>query len=241
MATGIVKWYNDAKGFGFAIDDETKELVLIKKENISNDPKVVFEFESVSYDTEAGEKGPVALNVVTTRKQDMSFYDHEFKTLNGEHYHMSKYSGRVTLVVNTASHCGLTPQYKELEELYQKYKLQGFSVLAFPSNNFAKQEFETNEEISTFCETQYNVTFPVFEKTNVVVADKSDLETVLPTEERPVNSFFKVLAEKTGAPPLWNFHKYLINKTGTEVLSFDIRISPLAEEIQNEIKRMLEQ
>ncbi len=241
MATGIVKWYNDAKGFGFAIDSETKSLVLLKKENIKNNPTVVFEFETISYDTEPGDQGPVALNILTTRKQDMNFYDHELKTLNGEYYHFSKYAGRVILVVNTASHCGLTPDYKNLEDAYQTFKDQGLVVLGFPSGNFAKQEFDTNEEIATFCETQYNVTFPMFEKSNVVPVDKEHPERFIETPDRPVNSIFKMLGEITGELPFWNFHKYLINRNGTQVISLDPETNVMSEETQALIKKMLEE
>lgn len=239
MPTGIVKWYNDAKGFGFIVDDVTKELVLVNKENIANNPKVVFEFENVSYDACPSDQGSVALNIITTRKQDMNFYDHEFTTLNGEQYHMSKYSGRVIIVVNTASHCGLTPDYKNLEAAYQKYKDRGLVVLGFPSANFANQEFNSNDEIKSFCETKYNVTFPVFEKSNVVPVDKEHPERFIDTPPRDVNSFFKLLGEKTGELPFWNFHKYLINKNGTEVISFDPETDVMSEEFQLTIERML--
>ena len=226
MATGIVKWYNDAKGFGFITDSTTNDLVLIQRENIDNDTKVVFEFETVEYETTSGPDGLIALNINTTRKQDMSFYDHEFTTLNGEKVHLSKYVGKVILVVNTASMCGYTGQYRGLEWLYNKFKDHGFVVLAFPSNNFGRQEYDNNEEIKNFCEREYNTTFPIFEKTDVVGDN--------------VNSFYKMLKEKTSEEPAWNFHKYLINKHGTEVVSLNHEVRPPTEIVIHEVMRMLE-
>lgn len=239
MSTGIVKWYNDAKCFGFAIEDATQQKILLLRDNITNDPQVVFELDKISFDIQQSEDGPVAVNIKTVEKFNMKFYDHEFRTLNGENYHLSKYCGRVLLVVNTASHCGLTPQYKELEDLYQKYKLDGFTVLAFPSDNFANQEFKENTDIATFCETNFATSFPIFEKTNVVKNNKADLDTVLETDSRPINSFFNQLASITGVEPIWNFQKYLVNKDGSEIIPFDIRINPLSYDIEEAIKRML--
>jgi glutathione peroxidase len=224
MATGIVKWYNDAKGFGF-INDGTADLVLIQRENIANDDGVVFEFETVEYETTDGPNGPIAVNIKTTRKQDMSFYDHEFTTLNGEKVHLSKYVGKVILVVNTASMCGYTGQYRGLEWLYNNFKDHGFVVLAFPSDNFGQQEYASNEEIKNFCEREYNTTFPIFERSDVV-GDNA-------------NSFYKMLKEITGEEPAWNFHKYLINKNGTEVVSLNQEMRPPSEIMCHEVKSML--
>jgi glutathione peroxidase len=226
MATGIVKWYNDAKGFGFINDHVNNDLVLIQRENIANDTKVVFEFETVEYETTDGPNGPIALNIKTTRKQDMNFYDHEFTTLTGEKVHLSKYVGKVILVVNSASMCGYTGQYRGLEWLYNNFKDHGFVVLAFPSDNFGQQEYSNNEEIKNFCEREYNTTFPIFERTDVV-GDNA-------------NSFYKMLKGITGEEPAWNFHKYLINKQGTEVVSLNQEVRPPSEIMCHEVKRMLE-
>lgn len=225
MAQGIVKWYNDAKGFGFIIEDDQRQLLILKK-NIVNDLTVVFEFDQVEYDVEQTVDGPVALNIKTIRKHTMDFYNHEFITLNGERVHLSKYVGKVILVVNTASMCGYTGQYKGLEWLYNNFKDHGFVVLAFPSNNFGQQEYTNNEEIKNFCEREYNTTFPIFERTDVV-GDNA-------------NSFYKMLKEKTSEEPAWNFHKYLINRQGTEVVSLNQEVRPPSDIMRHEIKRMLE-
>jgi glutathione peroxidase len=225
MAQGIVKWYNDAKGFGFIIEDDQRQLLILKK-NIVNDLTVVFEFDQVEYDVEQTVDGPVALNIKTIRKHTMDFYNHEFITLSGERVHLSKYVGKVILVVNTASMCGYTGQYKGLEWLYNNFKDHGFVVLAFPSNNFGQQEYTNNEEIKNFCEREYNTTFPIFERTDVV-GDNA-------------NSFYKMLKEKTSEEPAWNFHKYLINKNGTEVVSLNQEVRPPSDIMRFEIKRMLE-
>jgi len=226
MATGIVKWYNDAKGFGFIIDNEQRQLLILKN-NIINDPSVVFEFDQVAYDIEQTPDGPVALNIKTIRKHNMDFYNHEFTTLNGEIRHLSKYLGQVLLIVNTASQCGLTPQYKGLEWLYQQYKDQGFEILAFPSNNFGLQEPGTNQEIKTFCETNFNTTFTVFEKSNVIGQEASD--------------FYKMLAAKTESIPQWNFHKYIVNRTGTVIKSFEHLTVPPNVTITHTIEQFLKE
>jgi len=241
MATGIVKWYNDAKQFGFAVDLESKELILLTKLNIINDPQVVFEFEMIEYDICKEEDKNIGLNIKTIRKQDMSFYDHEFVLLDDERIHLSKYIGKVLLVVNTASHCGLTPQYNDLEELYTTYKDQGFLVLAFPSSNFANQEFDSNDKIKDFCDNEYGITFPVFTKTHVVPFTSTRPGLREKNKNNPSNSFFNMLGEKTGHQPQWNFHKYLINRTGTEVISFNYDINPLSEQIKTNIERMLKE
>lgn len=99
----------------------------------------------------------------------MSIYDFEVNTLKGEEESLSKYKGKVLLVVNTASKCGFTPQYKGLQEVYEKFKDRGFEVLGFPSNQFAGQEPGESDEIAEYCEINYGVTFPMFEKIDVKV------------------------------------------------------------------------
>ena len=225
MATAIVKWYNDAKGFGFAIDHDSKELVLLERINIVGELPVVFEFDVISYDPTQGPKGPIALNITVLREKDMSFYDHEFITLDGDHVHLSKYTGKVILAVNTASLCGYTAQYKGLEWLFNSYKNDGLVVLGFTSDDFGNQEFATSEETKDFCEKEFNTTFPIFKKTSV--------------KGETANSFYKLIKEKTNGEPQWNFHKYLINKDATEIREFNSDIRPPM--IQNEIKRMLSQ
>lgn len=129
-----------------------------------------------------------------------SLYDIKVKLISGEEVSLSSYSEKVLLFVNTASKCGFTGQYKELEELYQEFKDQGFVVLAFPSNDFLGQEPGSNEEIKEFCESKFNVTFPLFEK-GPVTGD----------EKQPV---FAWLTEQAGSGILWNFEKFLVGKDG---------------------------
>jgi glutathione peroxidase len=124
---------------------------------------------------------------------------------------LCQYSGRVLLVVNTASFCGFTPQYEGLEKLYAKYRDRGLVVLGFPSNDFA-QETGSNKEIADFCENTFGVKFPMFGKTAV--------------RGRDANPLFKDLARQTGRAPLWNFHKYLIGRDGAVVANYSSLTRP---------------
>jgi glutathione peroxidase len=132
------------------------------------------------------------------------------------------YAGKVVLVVNTASECGYTPQYAGLEALYRKYRGRGLVVLGFPSNDFGGQEPGANQEIAAFCVNQYAVDFPMFAKT-----------------ELKKNPLYADLARATSAAPRWNFHKYLIDRSGREVLSFDTRVAPDDPKLVATIERLL--
>ena len=121
-------------------------------------------------------------------------------------------SGKVLLVVNTASECGYTPQYEGLEKLYRRYRDKGFAVLGFPANDFGGQEPGSNKQIAQFCQLNYGVTFPMFAKTSVVGAN--------------ANPLFHELAARTGKPPRWNFHKYLLDKAGQPVAVFESAVEP---------------
>jgi glutathione peroxidase len=122
---------------------------------------------------------------------------------------LCQYEGKVLLVVNTASECGYTPQYEGLEALYRKYRSRGLVVLGFPSNDFGGQEPGSNKDIASFCVNQYAIDFPMFAK--------SSLEA---------NPLFAELARSTGQAPRWNFHKYLVDRSGRRVQSFDTRVRP---------------
>ena len=135
----------------------------------------------------------------------------------------SELSGKVVLVVNTASQCGYTPQYDGLEALYRKYKSQGLVVLGFPMNDFGGQEPGSNKEISQFCVNQYAIDFPMFSKTTL-----------------KENSFFKELQRTSGKSPQWNFHKYLVDRSGTQVQSFDTRVEPDDPKLTAAIERLLQ-
>ena len=133
------------------------------------------------------------------------------KDIDGNPVSLAKYEGKVIMIVNTASLCGNTPQYKPLEALYEQYKAQGFVVLGFPANNFGSQEPGTNLEIKQFCTGKYNVTFPVFSKISVKGADIDPLYDYLTS---------KTTDPKFGAPIEWNFAKFLIARDGTIVNRF---------------------
>lgn len=124
---------------------------------------------------------------------------------------LCQYSGKVLLVVNTASFCGFTAQYKGLEALYAKYRDKGLVVLGFPSNDFS-QETGSNKEIADFCENTFGVKFPMFTKSSV--------------SGKTANPLFKQLAAWTGSAPRWNFHKYVISRDGQEVSSFGTSVDP---------------
>lgn len=139
---------------------------------------------------------------------------------------LCQYAGKVLLVVNTASFCGFTSQYKALEALSTKYAERGLVVLGFPSNDFGNQEPGSNKEIAEFCENTFNVKFPMFSKSRV-----------LPGKE--TNVLFADLAQRTGQSPKWNFHKYLISRDGSEVKSFGSAVEPGSKPFTQELERLL--
>lgn len=150
---------------------------------------------------------------------------HTFPRLQDEKpQSLCQYSGKVALVVNTASYCSFTPQYKGLEALYAKYKDQGLVVLGFPSNDFA-QEGDNNKDIAAFCENTFGVKFPMFGKSSV-----RGLEA---------NPLFRQLAEKTGRQPLWNFHKYLIGRDGSILASYTTLTDPADKTLLRDIEKQL--
>ena len=154
-----------------------------------------------------------------------SVLNHRMNSLQGQPQDLCQYQGKVVLVVNTASYCGNTPQYQGLEALNQKYAAQGLVVLGFPSNDFGGQEPGSNKEIADFCERTYKVKFPLVEKSGVKQAD--------------ANPVFKELAKSTGQWPEWNFHKYLIDRSGTKVVSFSAKITPDDPTLVKQIEAML--
>lgn len=139
--------------------------------------------------------------------------DHPFAPLLGtDATRMCRFAGQVVLVVNTASRCAYTPQYDGLEALYQRYRARGLVVLGFPSNDFGAQEPGSGAQIADFCQTTYGVEFPLHQKT-----------AVLGPQAHPA---YRMLAERTGRAPGWNFHKYLIDRSGRQVRAFDSRVVP---------------
>lgn len=154
-----------------------------------------------------------------------SVYDFEFKTLMGEQIALSDFKGRKMLLVNVASECGFTPQYKELQELYDKYG-DKVVVLGFPANDFGGQEPGSHEEIAAFCEKNYGVRFPVFEKISVTGPGAHPLYQYLSDKSRN-----GVTDEK----PSWNFCKYLIDEKGKVMKFFSSKVRPLGPEIVSAI------
>lgn len=154
--------------------------------------------------------------------------NHTFPTLqDGKPMPLCQYSGKVLLVVNTASKCGFTSQYEGLEKLYARLKDRGLVVLGFPSNDFFGQEPGTDKEIADFCRLTYGVEFPMVSKTVVKGSD--------------ANPFYKQLGEITGSRPKWNFHKYLINRDGTQVVAFGTMTRPDDSDLLAKIEEFLKQ
>lgn len=158
-----------------------------------------------------------------------SLYDFTMDDIDGKPVNLGDYRGKVLLVVNTASLCGNTPQYTDLERIYEQYHDKGFEVLAFPANNFGQQEPGTNAEIKGFCLTKYSVSFPLFSKISVKGSDKHPLYHYL-TEQSPFPGEVE-----------WNFQKYLVDRSGNVVGRFHHRTKPVSPEVVNEIERVLQQ
>jgi glutathione peroxidase len=143
----------------------------------------------------------------------------------GEAQTLCQFQGKVLLIVNTASYCGYTKQYHGLEAMYRKYKNRGLVVVGFPSNDFGGQEPGTNGEIAEFCRTTYGVEFPMFEKSSVAKLN--------------ANPLYTELAAKTGAAPRWNFHKYVVDRSGTHITSFPSDVTPDARSLVDLIEHLL--
>ena len=150
--------------------------------------------------------------------------DRTMDTIHEKPQSLCEYAGKVVLVVNTASQCGYTPQYDGLEALYRKYKDRGLVVLGFPANDFGGQEPGSNKEISAFCVNQYAIDFPMFAKIDL---RKSPLYTEL--------------TKATGSAPRWNFHKYLIDRSGKQVQSFDTKVEPNDPRLVSAVEKLLSQ
>ena len=186
-------------------------------------------------------------------EQTSGIYDITVKDMDGSDVSLANYKGKVLLIVNVASKCGLTPQYEGLEALYQKYKDQGLEILAFPCNQFLEQEPGTNEEIQSFCSLNYNVTFPLFDKIDVNGEAESPLYTYLkkqapfkgyPEGTEEFATMLDEIHQKTGTgfdkgdAIRWNFGKFLVSKDGKTILRFEPMVTPdmLEEDIQEFLK-----
>jgi len=160
---------------------------------------------------------------------DNSIYQFNVQTLDGEEISLSEYKDKVLLIVNTASECGFTPQIKELADLKDQFNGKDFEILAFPSNDFGGQEPLEGEDIALFCEIQ-KINYPVFEKIRV-----------RGPYAHPLFSFFsdKKKNGKLSSVPRWNFHKYLIDRSGSRVLAFDSTTTPGDARFVREVERLL--
>lgn len=148
----------------------------------------------------------------------INIHDLTVKDIDGKTVSLKDYSGKVLLIVNVASKCGYTKQYKELEEIYKKYNNDGFEILAFPCNDFGGQEPGTNEEIKEFCSTNYNVTFPLFDKIKVLGDEKHSL-------------YAKLINFEPAGDISWNFEKFVIDKNGNVVGRFKSKVKPDDEQL----------
>ena len=161
---------------------------------------------------------------------ERSIYDFMMSDIDNNPVTFEKFRNKVLLIVNVASKCGFTPQYKGLQELYQEFKDDGFSILGFPANNFLSQEPGTNGEIKQFCSIKYNVSFPVFSKISVKGKDISPLYTFL--TEKDTNPGFSGSIK-------WNFTKFLVDRTGNIVDRFSPMTRPDSKKVKRRIGQLL--
>jgi glutathione peroxidase len=154
-----------------------------------------------------------------------TLYDFQVTNIDGQPVDLSQYKGKVALVVNVASRCGYTKQYKGLEALYREYKDKGFTILGFPSNDFGAQEPGTESDIKSFCSLNYDVTFDMFSKVKVSGGDKV--------------SIYKYLTETTGNQVQWNFNKFLVDKEGKVVKYYPSSVAPESADLRKDIEALL--
>ena len=174
-----------------------------------------------------GQVGAAQQGVQHMAAKSSTVYDFTLNDIDGKPVSLSQFKGKVIMLVNTASFCGNTPQYTDLETMYETYKDKGFEILAFPANNFGQQEPGTNEEIKGFCLTKYSVGFPLFSKISVKGDDKHPLYQYL-TEQSPFPGEVE-----------WNFQKYLVDRSGNVVARYHHRTKPLAAEVVKDVERFL--
>jgi len=156
-----------------------------------------------------------------------SVYDFKVKTMEGADKSLADYKGQVLLIVNTASHCGFTPQYTGLEKLYERYKDRGFVVLAFPANDFLDQEPGDNSTIKQFCELTYKTSFPLFSKISVKGPEIAPLYQYLTTASGHNGSI------------TWNFNKFLVDRKGRVVARFSTQTDPMDPQLEEDVLRAL--
>jgi glutathione peroxidase len=157
-------------------------------------------------------------------------FDYTLNTIDGQPAPLSAYKGKVVMLVNVASRCGFTPQYTALEAIYEKYKDRGFVIVGIPANNFGAQEPGTNQEIKTFCQSKYNVTFPMMSKVSVKGDDQTPLYQYLTD---------KTANPKTGGDIQWNFTKFLVGPDGRIITRFEPKVTPDSPEVTGAIENAL--
>ena len=171
----------------------------------------------------------VIFSFINAKENQMSIYDFNVKTIDGQEISMSKYKGKVLLIVNVASKCGFTSQYEGLENLFEKYKNKDFMVLGFPSNQFANQEPESNEKIKEFCSLTYDVKFDMFSKVDVNGENEAPIYKFLKSNQKGILGSENIK---------WNFTKFLVDKNGNIVDRFAPTTSP--EAIEKDIIKAFE-
>ncbi len=169
--------------------------------------------------------------IFPAKKAPASVYDIGVKDIDGKLVKLSKYKGKALILVNTASECGFTPQYKGLEKLYEQYKDQGLVILGFPSNDFGAQEPGTEKEIKKFCTLQYNIHFPMFAKLKVKGEDMHQLYKFLQETQPNVELRQEVK---------WNFNKFIVNRSGEVIKYFNSRVTPESAEMEAAIQQALQ-
>jgi glutathione peroxidase len=165
----------------------------------------------------------IAVAAAAPKEKKMSVLDLSVPTIDGEQQSLDEYRGKVLLIVNVASECGYTPQYKGLQKLWEDYKGRGLVVLGFPSNDFGAQEPGSEAEIKKFCSSKFHVTFPMFAKVKTKGPGQAPI--------------YKLLAEK--GEPQWNFHKYLVGKDGQLKAAFPSKVAPESPELRTAIEKEL--
>jgi glutathione peroxidase len=175
-------------------------------------------------------KEPTKEAAVSKDNKPASPLDFKVKDIDGKEFDLSQYKGKVVLIVNVASHCGFTPQYKGLEAIYKKYSDQGFVILGFPANNYGAQEPGTSEEIKTFCSSKYDVTFPLMAKISTLDPDKAPIYKFL-TEKETAGDFAGDIA--------WNFNKFLVDRNGNVIARYGSPDKPEDPKVTNEIEKAL--
>lgn len=214
-------------GLGLAVAtgvaQEKKDAPPAEQKKPASDPKDTAPAEKKPADGKQGGKPVTAATAA-------SVLDFTMKDIDGKDVALAKYKGKVILIVNVASQCGLTPQYEQLEALNKKYRDQGLSILGFPANNFGSQEPGTDSEIKQFCTSKFNVSFDMFSKISVKGDDQHDLYKFLTSKEK--NPAFTGEIE-------WNFTKFLIDRNGKVIARFGPRVKPDAEEVTKAIDTAL--